>query len=101
MVREVIGKADNFVIVFSPAANGRWETSIPSNTAGEYILELWVRDEAGNESYLTKALYVIDPSTLCAHLIFTEYIAEVECLMYREELIDTEFKAEIIKPRCI
>lgn len=61
MIVSLIGRADNYDIVFHQNEQGQWEAAVPVDlTDGMYVIELWVRDESGNIAYYTGFLYLFD-----------------------------------------
>lgn len=104
MVRKVVGQANDFEIVLSREDGDRWVTAIPANLSGEYAIELYAEDVAGNMSYMASALLIIDATTLCAHIIMDAYHAEliddgIAASVVSDgyaELCDTEFAADVI-----
>lgn len=99
MIQRVIGKANDFELMLE--RNGdEWKTLIPANLSGEYVIELWAEDTAGNKSYLASAIFIIDASTLCAHIILQEYTAELIDTEFTAEIIKEDFTAEVIWPVC-
>ena len=63
-VVKLIGKADNFELVFAQNEKGLWETTVPFDEDGIYILDLLAVDEAGNESRYAIALFTVDTSNI-------------------------------------
>lgn len=62
MVERIIGKADGFEIVFT-LQEGLWVTTVPRKIdSGNYSVEVWAYDTAGNISYLATVLCTVDPS---------------------------------------
>lgn len=99
MVQRVIGKANDFELVLERSGD-EWRALIPANLSGEYAIELWAEDAAGNRSYLANAIFIIDASTLCAHIILQDYAAELIDTEFTATVISEEFTAEVIWPVC-
>lgn len=78
MVVQVTGKADEFELIFNKSKQGLWTTTVPSALNGEYILELFAKDDAGNITYITKVLFVVNRITMEAKLVPLEYSAVLE-----------------------
>lgn len=117
MVRRVVGQANDFEIVLSREEGDRWATAIPANLSGEYAIELYAEDAAGNMSYMASAILIIDATTLCAHIIIDSYRAELIddgitasvasdgyaelCDMdFTADIICEDYTAEILLPAC-
>lgn len=60
----VWGKCEGSDIILSQEA-GRWVTTVPAGK-GEYVIELWAEDDAGNAGYMATMLLTYDPTQLCA-----------------------------------
>lgn len=99
MVQRVIGKANDFELVLEKDGD-EWRALIPANLSGEYAIELWAEDTAGNKSYLSSAIFIINASTLCAHIILQEYTVELIDTEFTAEIIKEDFTAEVILPIC-
>lgn len=74
MVDRVIGKANDFELVFERGEGDCWEAVAPANAYGEYPVEIWAYDTAGNISYMATMLYIVSKQTLRAYLIPMEYV---------------------------
>ena len=68
MVDRVIGKANDFELVFKEVEDGCWQAATPPNVYGEYPVELW-----GNMSYMATMLYIVSEHIMQAYLIPFEY----------------------------
>lgn len=99
MIQRVIGKANDFELVLEKDGN-EWKTLIPANLSGEYAIELWAYDTAGNKSYLASAVFIIDAATLCAHIILQDYCAEVIDTEFKSEILQEDYLVEILLPIC-
>lgn len=64
MLKRVWGRCNNTDVVFS-GDGGQWTATVPGG-AGEYIIELYVEDEAGNSGYMATMLLTYDVAKLCA-----------------------------------
>ncbi len=64
MVTKVFGEANGFEVIFTYKEGNRWEITVPSNLEGEYVVEIFAEDEAGNTSYVCAMLFII-----CGHEI--------------------------------
>ena len=73
MVVKVIGKTDTFTVIFDRIDEKRWNTLVPANVAGEYIMDLFAYDDAGNVGYMATAMFTVDTSNLCFHLEIINY----------------------------
>lgn len=66
MVAKVYGKCDGQTIMFHRNADtGRWETAVPFDKDGEYVVEIRAVDDCGNEGYYATLLFTVDTTKLC------------------------------------
>ena len=61
-VINVWGKIDSVEVIFtpSPSCPDWWNVSVPYDSDGEYICEIWAEDDAGEISYRTAILYITE-----------------------------------------
>ena len=64
MVTAVWGKIDGNEVVFRRGEGNGWKATVPLTTAGQFIVELWAEDDAGNRAFFAKVLITFDPRTL-------------------------------------
>lgn len=64
MVVAVWGKIDGNDVVFSRGEGDKWNATIPLSTAGQFVVELWAEDDAGNRAFFARVLVTFDPLTL-------------------------------------
>ena len=72
MVVKVVGTIDGRDVIFNQnQATGRWETIIPPDLDGTYVVDLWAYDEAGNRGYAATVLFTVDVERLhfCVELL--------------------------------
>ncbi len=91
MVVRVYGSANGLDIVFSPLGDDRWNCVVPKLPGGEYVVDLYAEDEAGNIGYAATALFIVDAKHL---------LVDVKWLHVAENLSThiQNFKMEV--PRC-
>lgn len=71
MVTRVYGFINdvNVVLDFIHTHGDVWQISnIPKNMRGQYYLEIYAEDDAGNVSFITKAVFEVDPFSLEVNL---------------------------------
>lgn len=79
MVTRVWGTADDFDLEFSLSpSTGLWEAQVPADADGQYVVQLWAQDAAGNTAYYATVLVSIDLSCLCVSIRVIEYGADFE-----------------------
>jgi len=99
MIAKLNGKISGKDITFYKEGDS-WRAVVPKDLSGEYVVELWAIDEAGNIGHAAKWLFTVDPTTLCVHLepikFFTQYVG---VNFYVDGAIEN-YAAEVIYPRC-
>lgn len=99
MVTRVVGRANDFDLVFTRKNGDVWEANVPSMPSGEYAVELTAEDEAGNVSYKAQALLVIDTTRLCVKLICSDFDMDLRS-RYTEQLINTDLECSVVRQKC-
>lgn len=89
-VKRVYGYVDGVEIVLQNVQGEMWQASIPFKQDCEYIVELYTEDDAGNISYLTRALFTYDPKSL---------ILKIAPILYECNLLLEPYKTDIISSR--
>lgn len=69
MVAGVYGKANGTEITFSRKEGGTWEAQVPWTEDGEYAVELYAYDDAGNIGYACTMLFVISGHELQGYVV--------------------------------
>lgn len=65
MVDKVIGKSSDLELVFEKCEDDKWKIVVPRNVFGQYYLDVYAIDQAGNQTFIAKALFEVDPFSLC------------------------------------
>lgn len=73
MVDRVLAKNPNFEIIFEQITDEEWRGDIPSNLLGEYYIDLYAYDKAGNMAFMSKALFTVDVNNICIHLLKNDF----------------------------
>lgn len=60
MVVRVYGSANGVDITFTPIGDDRWECIVPKVPSGEYVVDLYAEDEAGNIGYAATMLFIVN-----------------------------------------
>lgn len=82
MVVRLEGIVDNVPVVFTRGKGDWWETTIPKNLNGVYVVELTATDEAGNIAYTARYILSIDITALRVKLQRCPYNARVRVGKY-------------------
>lgn len=98
MVKKVIGKANDFQFSMTRKEDTRWETHIPILQSGEYALELFAEDKAGNIAYMAQAVLIVDTARLCVKIVGMDQKILCNEEKLQEKIICTEYASEIKVP---
>ena len=90
MVKRVFGRVDGCEVELNRSEGDWWNVPVPFDPDGEYVVEILAEDEAGNQAYIAKMLFVVNTALLCAH---------VEPVPYYGQLLETEWEAELVAPQ--
>ena len=68
MIKRVFGKIDGVTVEFQHAEGDFYKINFPLKiNSGNYIVDVYAEDQAGNKSFCSKLLCVIDPEGACIH----------------------------------
>lgn len=68
MVKKVFGKVNGQEVKFDQVEGNAYQVEFPSALdSGNYIVDIFAEDDAGNISYLNTLLCTIDPNGMCVH----------------------------------
>ncbi|EDR47648.1 Ig-like domain repeat protein [Dorea formicigenerans] len=98
MVTKVIGKVDGKEVVFEHAEGDLWNTTVPLDLDGMYVVEVTAYDDAENVAFCTKILLIVDPTTLCARLVPLDYVTEVIPEEYKAVVQADDYTVEAVYP---
>ncbi len=91
MVARLEGKIGDSPIILERKEGDWWETTIPANLDGVYVVELTATDEAGNQGFACKYILSVDVSQLCVH---------IELAPYHADLAMSGYHADLLTPHC-
>lgn len=77
MVTRVYGRANGAEIIFTKKGGDLWQTELPTNLKGEYIVDLWAENDAGRTSYVCRALFAVSGHKLKVTVLERGYTVEV------------------------
>lgn len=96
MVRRVSGTANGQRIFFERARGNYWEARVPPNLSGEYAVDLYAEDMAGNVSYFCKMLFVISGHEMKVEVLDRKYGTEASIGGFLEGLAEGGFTIDKI-----
>lgn len=98
MVKKVIGKANDFQFVLTRKDNGdMWEARIPVQKTGQYVVDLYAEDEAGNMAYAAMAILTVNADHLRVELVEDKKsISSNED--WQEKVVATDHIKEVLVP---
>lgn len=103
-VKRVYGTADGTDILFIyDEESGRWETTVPRDKDGRYVVSLWAEDFAGNKSYYATILFTVDTKSMCIKVEWVTFNAQAKKDKYHAQTKYMEYTAHVIqceKCRC-
>ncbi|WP_458412790.1 PF13754 domain-containing protein [Schinkia sp. CFF1] len=89
---KIVGHVDSVEIIFRLNTEGDWIATIPKDLDGEYVVEVNAYDEAGNMSYASSMLFVVDPSTLKVEFVPLSYAYKtIDDEVYSEKILVSDF----------
>ena len=98
MVVRVYGSANGVDIVFTPIGNDRWECAVPKFPSGEYVVDLYAEDEAGNVGYAATVLFVVNAKHIVTKIEWLKIAANSNITLFQAfGKTDTRKAVETIK----
>lgn len=68
---------DGSDVILQQQNGDRWTVPVPLDEDGEYIVEIIAEDDAGNQSYVAKMLFVVNKAMIKSYMLSLDYIAEL------------------------
>lgn len=99
-IKRVYGTVDGAEVILEHADGDRWWVPVPWDRDGEYVVEIIAEDEAGNQSYMAKMLFVVNAALLCVRVIPLPYTATLQEPRYTAEIQRPRYYTELIEPEC-
>lgn len=75
MVTRAYGFANGQAITLTRDVGDFWTAEVPYNEDGEYVVELYAEDEAGNIGYMCTILFVVSHHEMKAYIVPRGYAA--------------------------
>ena len=83
MVVRVYGSANGVDIVFTPIGDDRWECAVPKFPSGEYVVDLYAEDEAGNIGYAATMLFVVNAKHIVTKIEWLKIAANSNITLFQ------------------
>ena len=83
MVVRVYGSANGVDIVFTPIGDDRWECAVPKFPSGEYVVDLYAEDEAGNVGYAATVLFVVNAKHIVTKIEWLKIAANSNITLFQ------------------
>lgn len=102
MVTRVFGKVNDKEISLTKISEDKWEVEIPPNLLGQYYVDLYAEDDAGNIAFMTKALFEVDPFGLCTKFkIVNDFESEISKQCYDGNFSINDYQFICKEVRCV
>lgn len=95
MVTRVWGKANGTEISFVQKDRDGWEATVPANLEGEYVVELYAEDDAGNQTYACTTVFVITGHEVQGYVVPRGFSLEIGSKDYAGLPTISEFLGEL------
>lgn len=59
MITRVYGTVDGVEVIFTPSPDNTWTCTVPRTADGEYIVDLYAENDAGNTTYFATVLFTV------------------------------------------
>ncbi|RHS65871.1 glycosyl hydrolase [Clostridium sp. AM45-5] len=92
MVTRVWGKVDGHEVIFEKDENGIWVLQVPFDEDGEYAVEVYAEDEAGNVSFLAQYVCVILKGCIYFHRLAGRWNVQSKTSQYIFENISKSYR---------
>ncbi|MDO4170790.1 MAG: PF13754 domain-containing protein [Lachnospiraceae bacterium] len=76
MVKRVFGSCNGKDIILTENGD-RWNTLVPTDTDGTFVVDLYAEDEAGNIGYFATILYTVDLNGLLVEIRVLNYNSNI------------------------
>ena len=97
-VTRVFGRVDGVDVVLERQEGERWQVPVPLDRDGEYVVEVIAEDDAGNQAYLTKMLFVVNTALLSVQIVPLPYYEELIMPVYQTSMLPVSYYTELIEP---
>lgn len=96
MVNRVIAKNPQFEVILELDENdGLWKGSMPSVAIGEYYVDIYAWDLAGNQAYMSKALFVVDTSGIHMMPLVSNFYCRIKDNFHVQMYENTRFNLSV------
>lgn len=68
MIKSIHGTCAGASVVLAPTQEGFWDVTVPPRPSGEYAVDLWAEDDAGNQSFFCSVLLTYDITQMCCRM---------------------------------
>ena len=83
MVVRVYGSANGVDITFTPIGDDRWECAVQKFPSGEYVVDLYAEDEAGNVGYAATMLFVVNAKHIVTKIEWLKIAANSNITLFQ------------------
>lgn len=94
-VKRVFGRVGGVEVVLNKTVGDRWNVPVPFDVDGEYVVEIIAEDDAGNQAYMAKMLFVVNTALLCVHVIPVPFYGILQDDIYNTEVLTEKYYGSI------
>ena len=94
-VKRVFGTVDGAEVVLEYIRGDVWQVPVPLDQDGEYVVEIIAEDEAGNQAYVAKMLFVVNTALLCVHVVPMPYYGVLQERPYSCVLLQQDYATDL------
>lgn len=96
MIGKVVAKNPEFELILEfDETDGQWKCSIPSSAIGEYYVDIYAWDFAGNLAYMSKALFVVDTSGIHMMPLVSNFYCRIKDSFHVQMYENTRFNLSV------
>lgn len=77
MIKRVFGSSNGINVIFTQTGN-KWEVSVPVTESGEFVIDVYAEDMAGNMGYCATILYTIDLNKLSVAVKILNFNSDIK-----------------------
>lgn len=92
MITRVYGSVEGHEVALTRTDDGSWICIVPKTVDGEYAVELYAEDDAGNVSYFANMLFEVRATHVTAMFIYSRYNTINAKQVYSSRVSTTDYE---------